>query len=138
AVFKLPEKPEVRYIKRLAGMPDEVLRIQEGDVWIKPRDGPGEFERPLRPLAHQQAMQVMVYDDRHRAGSLRGEPSWLRWSPAEPRAWTESQRGTFVPDRAAPGWSELRYRHLVPAPEQWQAIRAGHRPTGPPRATLIT
>ena len=30
AVFKLPEKPEVRYIKRLVGMPDEVLRTQEG------------------------------------------------------------------------------------------------------------
>src|SRR5690606_27897113 len=27
AVFKLPEEPEVRYIKRLVGMPGETLRI---------------------------------------------------------------------------------------------------------------
>ena len=36
AVFKLPEEPEVRYIKRLVGMPDEVVRIQGGDIWVKP------------------------------------------------------------------------------------------------------
>ncbi len=138
AVFKLPEKPEVRYIKRLVGMPNEVLRIQEGDVWVKPQDGPGEFERPPRPLEHQQAMQVMVYDDRHRAASLRGDVSWSRWSTAESGVWTEPEPGTFVPDRGASGWSELRYRHIVSAPEQWQAIRDGRRPATPPRATLIT
>ncbi len=138
AVFKLPEKPEVRYIKRLVGMPDEVLRIQEGDVWVKPRDGPGAFERPPRPLEHQQAMQVMVYDDRHRAASLREDSSWRRWSAVEPGGWTEPEPGTFVPDRGPSAWSELRYRHLVPSPEQWQAIRAGRRPAGPARATLIT
>ena len=33
AVFKLPEEPEVRYIKRLVGMPEEVIRIQQGDLW---------------------------------------------------------------------------------------------------------
>lgn len=48
AVFKLPEEPEVRYIKRLVGMPDEVLRIQGGDVWVRPRGGDGPFDRPLR------------------------------------------------------------------------------------------
>ncbi|MGE3822190.1 MAG: S26 family signal peptidase, partial [Isosphaeraceae bacterium] len=37
AVFKLPEEPDVRYIKRLVGMPNEVLRIQSGDVWVRPR-----------------------------------------------------------------------------------------------------
>ena len=36
AVFKLPEEPEVRYIKRLVGMPDEVLRIRGGDIWVRP------------------------------------------------------------------------------------------------------
>ena len=36
AVFKLPEEPEVRYIKRLVGMPEEVIRIQQGDLWRRP------------------------------------------------------------------------------------------------------
>jgi signal peptidase I len=140
AVFKLPEKPEVRYIKRLVGMPGEVLRIQEGDVWVGPQTQgvPVDFERALRPLEHQQAMQVMVYDDRYRAASLRGDPAWRRWSTAVPRTWIEPHPGAYAPDRASPEWSELRYRHLVPAPDQWQAIRAGRRPEGPARATLIT
>ena len=31
AVFKLPEDPEIRYIKRMVGMPGEVLRILRGE-----------------------------------------------------------------------------------------------------------
>ena len=103
AVFKLPEEPEVRYIKRLVGMPDEVLRIQGGDLWVRPRDDAVAFERPLRPLEHQQAMQVMVYDDRHRPASLRDDPRWRRWTSAEPGGWTEPEPGTFVPDRDGVG-----------------------------------
>ena len=38
AVFKLPEEPEVRYIKRLVGMPNEVIRIDGGDLWVQPPD----------------------------------------------------------------------------------------------------
>ena len=40
-VFKLPEEPEVRYIKRLVGMPDEVVRIEGGDLWMRPVDVTG-------------------------------------------------------------------------------------------------
>jgi signal peptidase I len=67
AVFKLPEEPEVRYIKRLVGMPNEVIRIDGGDLWVQPQDRSREFERLRRPPNHQEAMQLMVFDDRHRA-----------------------------------------------------------------------
>ena len=107
AVFKQPEEPEVRFIKRLVGMPDEILRIQEGDVWVRPQGGEGPFERPLRPVEHQQAMQVTVYDDRHRPTSLKDDPAWRRWSPAEPGGWSELESGTFEPGRIGPGWAEL-------------------------------
>src|SRR5262249_54857949 len=138
AVFKLPEEPEVRYIKRLVGMPGEVVRIQEGDLWVKAQDGPDEFARPLRPLDHQQAMQVMVYDDRHRARALSADPRWRRWAPAAGGAGPEPGPGTFVPGPPPTDWAELRYHHAVPSPEQWRAIRDGQRPLDPPRATLIT
>ena len=51
AVFKLPEEPEVRYIKRLVGMPEEVIRIQQGDLWRRPLRG----AEPVRaaPPAHR-------------------------------------------------------------------------------------
>ena len=34
--------------------------------------------------------------------------------------------------------SELRYRHVVPDPEQWEAIRAGQFLLTPPRPSLVT
>ena len=138
AVFKMPEEPEVRYIKRLVGMPGEVVRIQAGDLWVRAQAGPDEFRRPLRPLTRQQAMQVLVYDDRHRAQALDADPRWRRWAPAAAGAWTEPEPGTFVPGPSTPGWSELRYHHVVPSPEQWRAIHDGHWALDSPRATLIT
>ena len=132
AVFKLPEKPDVRYIKRLVGMPDEILRIQGGDIWVKPGDGAGEFRRVPRPLDHQQAMQVMVYDDRHRPASLAGDSTFARWSASEPGAWTETAPGQFEPGGATSDWTEMFYRHILPSPEDWSAVRSGQRPNSPP------
>jgi signal peptidase I len=121
----------------MVGMPGEVLRIQGGDVWIRPSGVDQPFERPLRPIEHQQAMQVMVYDDRHRPASLGDDPSWRRWASTGPGAWSEPEPGTFEPSPSEADWSELRYRHLVPSPEQWAAIRKG-RPPGDARPSLIT
>jgi signal peptidase I len=133
AVFKLPEEPEVRYIKRLVGMPNEVIRIQGGDLWAKSLEKPVAFERLRRTLNHQQAMQLMVYDDSHRPAALRDDKSWLRWDGD----WSERAKGTFAPPEQSPGWALLRYHHRVPEPGQWKAIRAGARPSLP-RTTLIT
>jgi Signal peptidase, peptidase S26 len=133
AVFKLPEEPEIRYIKRLVGMPNEVIRIDRGDIWGKPLESSSEFERLRRSLDHQQAMQLMVYDDSHRAAALRGDPRWSRWSGD----WKESSPGTYAPPEKTSEWSGLRYHHLVASPGQWEAIRAGRLPTSP-RASLIT
>ena len=137
-VFKLPEEPEVRYIKRLVGMPNEVLRIEGGDLWVRPPHQSAEFERLRRPLDHQQAMQLTVYDDAHRAAALGDDPRWLRWASASTGGWMEPTPGQFVPGERSLDWTELRYHHLVPGPEQWKAIQAGVALQAPPRATLIT
>ena len=50
AVFRLPEDPQIRYIKRLVGMPDEIIRIQQGDIWRRPSDGSEPFRRLRRPI----------------------------------------------------------------------------------------
>ena len=136
-VFKLPEDPEVRYIKRQVGLPGETIRISQGDLWRSPADGRELFQRLRRPIAHQQAMQVLVYDDTHRAASLQGDDRWRRWAPVEP-GWNETSPGLFTCSDEAPGWSELRYRHIVTDPEQWRAIKAGDPLPVPPRPTLIT
>ena len=137
AVFKLPEEPEVRYIKRLVGMPNEVIRIDGGDLWVQADHTTG-FERLLRSLDHQQAMQLTVYDDSHRAAALANDPRWLRWVAASASQWSQPARGTYAPDRNTSEWTELRYRHIVPGPAHWQAIRTGKPLPTPPVTTLIT
>jgi signal peptidase I len=140
AVFKLPEEPEVRYIKRLVGMPNEIIRVDRGDLWVQPLDRSAPFERLRRTLDHQRAMQLMVYDDTHRATALRDDPRWLRWIATAERAWSQPAPGTYTYtyDEKAGDWAELRYHNVVPSPAQWQAVRAGEPLPDPPCATLIT
>jgi signal peptidase I len=136
-VFKLPEEPEVRYIKRLVGMPNEILRIHQGDLWRRPRDESQPFQRLRRPTEHQQAMQVIVYDDSHRAMATRDDPRWRRWTPVS-EGWSEPAAGSYRPASDRRGWTELRYRHVVPDPEQWHAMANGQELRVAPRPTLIT
>ncbi len=137
-VFKLPEEPEVRYIKRLVGMPNEVIRIEAGDLWVRPVDSLDFPQRLRRTLNHQQAMQMIVYDDQHRAAALRDDPRWLRWAPASAGGWAEREPGRFATEAKGEGWADLRYRHLVPTPEDWRAIQSDPALSGSPRASLIT
>ena len=138
AVFKLPEEPEVRYIKRLIGMPNEVIRIDGGDLWVRPLDSSGDFERLLRPVDHQQAMQLPVYDDSHRAAALESDNHWLRWAAAPGDDWAQPVPGSYSPAHDTPDWSELRYHHVVPSPAQWASVRAGRPLPSPPVPSLIT
>ncbi len=139
AVFKQPEDPEVRFIKRMVGMPGEDVRIRAGDVWVRPSGSTAAFVRPPRSIGHLLGMLVPVYDDRHRPSAFSTDPSWRRWAPVREGDWSESEPGKFEPrpGDSSGGWAELRYRHMVPAPDQWAAIRAGRWP-GPGRPTLIT
>ncbi len=46
--------------------------------------------------------------------------------------------GRFAAESSDGSWSELRYHHLVPDPEQWDAMLDGRDLPRPPRATLVT
>jgi signal peptidase I len=142
-VFRYPEEPEVSYIKRLVGLPGEVLRVYFGDIYIK-RPGERDFRLARKPLRHQSAMQMMVYDDSHRPAALADRPEWRRWSSGSDPAWREESPGgsaapgTYVVEASPAQSAELRYHHLVPDPEQWQTIVEGETPPRPPRASLVT
>jgi signal peptidase I len=134
-VFKLPEDPVVRYIKRLVGMPGDVLRIRRGDVWRSDLEDGEDFAILRRPPEQSLQVNIPVYDDAHRPRRLAADPRWRRWSPSD--GWGEPSPGVYN-TTASEGWRELRYRHLVPSPEQWEAVAAGREPEDPPRPTLIT
>jgi signal peptidase I len=137
-VFRYPEEPEVSYIKRLVGLPGETIRIFHGDIFVK---GP-ESDRFLiarKPWKHQTAMQITAYDDRHRPRVLAGKSEWLRWGSENGWKIVEPAVSRYQTDGGAQDqWAELRYRHLVPDPEQWDALLDNRTIPRPPRSTLIT
>lgn len=138
-VFRYPEEPEVSYIKRLVGLPGETLRVWYGDILIK-SPGRKKFELERRPLEHQRAMQMMVYDDTHRPSAFAARADWKRWASSKPGDWRESsgQTGHYSSEPAGDSWAELRYRHLVPDPLQWKEVEARENPSLAPHPTLIT
>ena len=138
-VFRYPEDPETSYIKRLVGLPGETVRIWYGDIFIK-SPGSKDFHQQRRPLVHQRAMQQMVYDDTHRAEALKKLPEWRRWVPTSTAGWNEEGKdgGTYVAAGNGSEWAELRYRHLVPDPQQWRSIESGDPLPRAPRPTLVT
>jgi signal peptidase I len=122
-VFHYPEEPETNFIKRLVGLPGEVVRLFHGDVLTRPIDDPSApFRLQRKELKHQEAMQINVWDDRHRPRILADRPEWNRWRSTS--AWTEKPGGVFEAD-AASTRAELRYYHLVPDAAQWSAILSG-------------
>ena len=132
-VFRYPEEPEVSYIKRLVGLPE--------------RDDPDPPRRHLRraagrgrprsngcaePLEHQRAMQMMVYDDAHRAGALRGRPRVAALEPPAPATGEADRRARIGPSRDR---SRLGRAALPPPRARPRAVGgrpATARPARPP------
>jgi signal peptidase I len=138
-VFRYPEDPEVSYIKRLVGLPGETIKIYHGDIFVKTA-GTGRFEQARKPMRHQVATQIPVYDDRHQPAILKGKPEWQRWR-SDGSGWTsdDSSKSRYQAKARSSGeWVELRYENLVPDPEQWEAIQDDRALPRPPRSTLIT
>ncbi len=126
-VFKDPQGNKLNYIKRLPGLPGEVLRIIHGDVFVHPiRDvnGDGDLDENDLPTlrlielkdwqlarkshATQQTMWQLVYDnDFHPTGKHRRGDTWEElWVQAEdgPQLWDLQGHGgrVFSYDGSAP------------------------------------
>ena len=86
-----PEEPEVSYIKRLVGLPGETIRIAHGDIYVK-APGQSDFVLARKPLRHQSAMQINVYDDRYRPRALAERDEWRRWRSAS--GWKQGDPST--------------------------------------------
>ncbi|MFN7732057.1 MAG: S26 family signal peptidase [Pirellula sp.] len=128
-VFKHLEDARLNYIKRCIGRPNESVRIDRGDIYIRSPEtrieGRGDgFEIASKPPHVLQGMLQLLSDTRYQAASLiearvpdawSGDSKWTiqrdanRWQAQIEKAPTEQH-------------SMLRYRHRVLDPVLWDAI----------------
>lgn len=152
-VFKNPEEPRINYIKRLVGMPGETVRIRQGDLYARRTESdPWRIQRKEDPW-RQKDIQLIVYDDRHPPRLLLNAGLAERWVPATNASQPERSSGENVdadrlsallwqpsenawqPDAENRRYSAettdgsqhwLRYRNLVPSPEDWMQVASQH------------
>jgi signal peptidase I len=132
-VFKFPGNGNMNYIKRLVGLPGEMLRIYQGDLFSRPlADEQAAFEILRKPPAKAEAMLQLVHDNAYEPADLH-QAGWpLRWAATTPQGWEEQTesvdgrvRQQFRIAPAAngdqPAW--IRYRHLTPTSDDWEIVR---------------
>jgi signal peptidase I len=161
-VFKNPEEPHINYIKRLIGLPNETLRIRRGDIYTREKGAETWQIQRKQELDRQKDIQLTVYDDRFPAEALVKAGGGERWAPCEYAAVTDTPS---VPDRELPSPAEwqvtenawqpdsesrsyrvtvdddeahwLRYRNLVPSPDEWAIVDRGQQLARPVQPSLI-
>jgi signal peptidase I len=129
-VFKFPEEPQVNYIKRLVGLPDEDLRIHYGDVYTR-RDGDLEFQIARKSPRKQQVMRMLVFDNDHQPAS-RTSKNWpARWQGEAGSSWTEAADGySFTHDSPAGAqadWHRISYHHFASIWDRSEVDSVAHK-----------
>ncbi|MDZ4848374.1 MAG: signal peptidase I [Pirellulaceae bacterium] len=146
-VFKFPANARQNYIKRCVGLPNETLRIEHGDISIRPKDvsdftiarkTPSIVEAMLQPIADTKsiapkAVQAGVPSSWQPCPDLfLGNPGWSdekakpsseifsnRWEIEHtPEVWSANCKATE--DKSDIAW--IRYFHRVLTPLQWSSI----------------
>ncbi len=144
--FQVPIRSSQNYIKRCVGLPLETLRIQHGDIYVRPVDSK-EFSIARKPPNVVEAMLQILSDTNHLAPSALKAGVPLAWQPSYapgegiaswvennelPTAplengWTvkaDEDRFTASLQKPAQGQAAwLRYYHRVLTPSQWSSIR---------------
>ena len=124
-VFKYPEGANTNYIKRLVGLPNELVSIAGGDIWTS-RDGqPSTIAR--KPPHVMQAMLQVVHDSNFPVSLMQTEgwPSaWTDW--ADTSLWkSEKNRRQFTATCSAGQSASLRYQRFNPTSDDWKEVRLG-------------
>ncbi len=153
-VFRYPEDTQKNYIKRLVGLPNEAIRIERGDVYVRKSEREEYRIARKQDPEKQKLLQQLVSDDRHPPRDLL-KLGWPEvWSPVERTGaengvdgWTADASGWTRDPKAKTRHLELsaseqpkwvRYRHLVPTLIDWGAIKGDMPPAQNPRPQLIS
>ena len=134
-VFKFPEEPQINYIKRLVGLPNEELRIHYGNIYTR-TDPASEFQIARKPAEKQKVMRMLVYDNNHQSPTWKSNGWPNRWQSEPGEQWKESDDGhAFTSPTGlseSTEWARLSYHH---ASKTWGTSDPGD---SPPREQLIT
>ena len=128
-VFKYPEDADTNYIKRLIGLPGEIVSIAGGDIWTSRAGGDPRIAR--KPPEVMRARLQTVYDSDHPAPMLQQEGwpnAWTDWAAPDEAAagWqTSEERRRFTTSCAAGESAALRFRHFRASPADWKEARLG-------------
>jgi len=133
-VFKFPGNATTNYIKRLVGLPNEELRIWQGDLFVRPAGSDQPFAIAQKPPSKLLAMRQLVHDTDHDAATLYKAGWPLRWISSvgygERSNWApevKSHEGralqTYRIDAKGEQTAWLRYEHTPATADAWQAAR---------------
>ncbi len=151
-VFKFPEDAKTNYIKRLVGLPNEVMRIRDGDIAVT-ADLRKPFHMAPKDPAKMRAMLRLVYDNDYvfEPFLARGWPArWQNSQASGTAQWTNEKTSagsgdpkTFVtdgkrPDGKTAGEAWLRYYHYVPSSSDWESFAQSESLARRPQPSPIT
>lgn len=136
-VFKTPTNPKRNFIKRLVGLPNEILEIYHGDLYSRPLDGSGDSAILRKPEDKLMAMRHLVYDSDFQPEAFVGTELPTRMQAWQPGSATPPE-GSWQIERTADGLKAeldgtqspqqrhwMRYFHDFPTTDQWAAVKAG-------------
>jgi signal peptidase I len=126
-VFKYPEGAQQNYIKRLVGLPNETVRIVGGNLYTK-RPDQTEFEIARKPPQKILSLLQIVHDSEHPSPRLT-QAGWPEfWQSVEKTAeWKRDAAGKTFELAASGQEAWLRYHHVEPMDDVWEAVEAGER-----------
>ncbi|MDA7951119.1 MAG: signal peptidase I [Pirellulaceae bacterium] len=139
-VFKYPGNLRDNYIKRLIGLPNETVKIFRGDIYTKDnsqKDGSARFQIARKPPHKVIPLLQLVHDNNHQSDTLN-QAGWpQRWQPHSPAGhllspnqskWQQdsSKKSFAITMSDTTDW--IRYRHILPKPEDWAWLRNGTLP----------
>jgi signal peptidase I len=130
-VFKFPGNGTLNYIKRLIGLPNETIRIEGGNIWVRQgKEGPFQIAR--KPPDKLAVLLQLVSDSEHIAQcklDADWPQDWIEGTPNSPPSkpqWKAERTGPHsvvyhtAGEPAEEAW--LRFRHLLSTPEEWSGL----------------
>ncbi|REJ70212.1 MAG: S26 family signal peptidase [Planctomycetota bacterium] len=108
-VFRCAEQPAQSYLKRVVGLPGEVVELRRGDVYVN-----GQIER--KSLAVARTMGILIDDTRYRPASGRLPARWrgeVEPGGGKPGTASDGSGSTKTPSR----WQYVDGRFVLEAVE---------------------